>query len=112
MTNNYRRGRDAEYQAREILRREGFEVIRSSGSHTIWDLVAWHGDGRILLIQVKRTGGATVTAATISLRFKEAIDQLRRTPGIPGGVPQIWIRSRRGWHRYEILPGGVAEVPI
>ena len=64
---NYRKGRDHEYRVANKLRKQGWLVIRSAGSHSIFDLVAikdsaWlfnnetgpvGGEGEILLIQVK-----------------------------------------------------------
>jgi Holliday junction resolvase len=51
--NHARRGRAAEHRTRDVLRDQGFTVIRSAGSKGAIDLCAFDGD-RVLLVQVKR----------------------------------------------------------
>jgi hypothetical protein len=53
---SYRKGARAEYKLKSELERAGWTVVRSSGSHGFWDLVAFkfrRGHVDILLIQVK-----------------------------------------------------------
>lgn len=62
---HYRRGRDFEYKVRDALRDDGYEVLRSAGSKSAIDLVAfkqwpitdalsgWH----TLFVQCKRIDG-------------------------------------------------------
>lgn len=54
--NRYRRGVRLEYQARQALRQQGFQVARSAGSHGLWDLTAVASDPHIpvLLVQCKQ----------------------------------------------------------
>ncbi|MEM2446682.1 MAG: restriction endonuclease [Candidatus Bathyarchaeia archaeon] len=40
MSSRYRKGRRFEYYVTKLLRNRGFEVVRSAGSHTDFDLVA------------------------------------------------------------------------
>ncbi|MGA2666164.1 MAG: restriction endonuclease [Nitrososphaerales archaeon] len=52
MVIQYARGRAKEYRCMELLKREGYVVGRSAGSHSPVDLFAAK-DGRVMLIQVK-----------------------------------------------------------
>ena len=49
---NYSRGRDTEYLARDLLVLHGYQVVRSAGSHTPIDLVAWQDGGHLSLIHI------------------------------------------------------------
>jgi hypothetical protein len=51
----YRRGARLEYLARDVLRQQGYVVVRSAGSHGPFDLVAVNGRA-VLLVQVKKQG--------------------------------------------------------
>ena len=48
----YHRGRKREYRVKEILERQGYNVVRSAASKGMWDLLAWKGC-RMRFIQVK-----------------------------------------------------------
>ena len=50
---NYEKGRRAEYKAMHQLRDDGYTVLRTAGSHGIYDVVAWNPD-EVRFIQVKR----------------------------------------------------------
>lgn len=50
---NYQRGRAKEYKIGSILRKAGFTVLRTAGSHGFADLIAIRSDGLIRFIQVK-----------------------------------------------------------
>ncbi len=56
---NYRLGADLERAARTHLDRDGYITLRSAGSRTPIDLVAFKA-GQILFVQVKRTGALPV----------------------------------------------------
>lgn len=56
MTNHYRAGADFEREVRTALIQDGYEVIRSAGSKTKVDLLAWKSLGPVLLVQCKRDG--------------------------------------------------------
>lgn len=49
---NYTKGRRAEYKVMRILEVAGYDCIRSSGSHTLWDVVAIN-KSQVRFIQVK-----------------------------------------------------------
>lgn len=54
MTNsNYVSGRRFEYQVKDEYEESGYTVIRASGSHGPYDLVALHPSGQVILIQCK-----------------------------------------------------------
>ena len=49
---NYERGRQAEYRVIQELREQGYTAIRTAGSHSCADVVAWN-NWCLRLIQVK-----------------------------------------------------------
>ena len=51
---NYVNGRALEYQIMEEWREKGYEVIRASGSHGLYDVVAFRSDRPVEFIQAKR----------------------------------------------------------
>lgn len=54
MKNPYAAGRRAEYKCVQQLKREGFNAVRTAGSHGPFDVVAWNRAG-VRFIQVKKT---------------------------------------------------------
>jgi predicted RNA binding protein YcfA (HicA-like mRNA interferase family) len=50
---NYEKGRAAEYKAIRQLRDDGYAVLRTAGSHGMYDVVAWNRH-EVLFIQIKR----------------------------------------------------------
>lgn len=58
MVTQYSRGRAKEYRAMELLRKDGWVVGRSAGSHSPVDIFAAK-EGKVLLVQVKN-GSARV----------------------------------------------------
>ncbi|MEM3895376.1 hypothetical protein [Thermofilum sp.] len=53
MTSNYAIGRAKEYRVKRKLEKEGYFVLRSSGSHSPVDLIAIK-NGQVRLIQCKK----------------------------------------------------------
>ena len=51
----YQRGVRLEYLARDVLRQQGYVVVRSAGSHSPVDLAAFN-TREVLLVQVKKAG--------------------------------------------------------
>jgi Holliday junction resolvase len=50
---NYRKGYNFERECKELLEKEGYFVVRSAGSHSPFDLVAFN-ENETLLLQLKR----------------------------------------------------------
>jgi hypothetical protein len=69
---NYLRGRKFEWQVKKDLEGQGYHVIRASGSHGVFDLVAIGPGYSIRLIQCKVT--KTPTAAMIK-KLKQELKQ-------------------------------------
>jgi len=107
------RARNAEHEAREDLRRRGFSVLRSCETDAPVHLVAWQLTGGILLIRVVATRRAIDGAADVTALWRDDIDRLRALP-IPAYCEiHIWVSTdRKGWHRYLVLPGGIAEAVV
>lgn len=51
---NYRAGRAFEYKRKAHYQKEGYEMIRASGSHGLFDLVGFHPDKPTIGVQCKR----------------------------------------------------------
>jgi Holliday junction resolvase len=98
---NYTAGRAFEYQVRDDLEADGYQVIRAAGSKGAADLIAIK-PGQILLVQVKRLNGTIPPADRVKLT-----DLARMCDGLPlvahKPVP-------RGGIKYRLLTGtGVAD---
>jgi hypothetical protein len=106
------RNRQAECLARDLLREQGYDVIRSAGAHAPVDLVAWKGDGSLLFIRIARTRRATLEdTGGVGVKFRHDIDSLRRLPRLPYLTVQLWVYvDCRGWRFFDVYPGGVVEV--
>ena len=100
----YIRGRTKEYAAKELLQKEGFDVIRASSSKGIFDLVAIK-PYLVRLIQVK-------SVKTKYSSFAKEIKFLKSYQ-VPNSVSiELWIwwtpkkdRGKRGWE-ILVLNGG------
>jgi len=109
----FHRTRTAEYLAREILRSEGFSVLRSIDACSLINLVAWAPGRGLFLIRVTTTRRAISGAAEIAALWKDEIDILRAMPVPSGGSVYLWIYTdRKAWHRYQVHPGGITEMHL
>lgn len=112
MIENYRRGRFVEYMARDHLRKAGCTTVRSAGSRSPVDLIAW-SESVMRFIQVKRTQqfvGGVQMAATM---YRQEIKRLQALPKpqFPGSKIQLWVFVADGtWRCFDVLPGGIQEV--
>lgn len=57
MNKNYIAGRNFEYARAKAWRAKGYTVVRSAGSHGVWDLCAVRADYPVELIQCKKLEG-------------------------------------------------------
>lgn len=96
---NYRRGYAAELRAKRILERQGWFVIRSAGSHSPLDLVAFRGlltrGVFIRMIQVKRN-------AYLSRHDRDELGILKRIAP-PHTAIECWRFVGRGKPLIEVL---------
>lgn len=67
---NYTSGRRFEYEVATRYREEGYEVMRTAGSHGLFDLIAIKPGRHVDLIQCKVTT-SPATAARLLREFKE-----------------------------------------
>ena len=111
-TRKYLRNRQVECLARDLLREMGYVVVRSAGDHAPVDLVAWKEDGTLLLLMTARTRRSIDEGRdSLTGRFCQEVQTLRRLPRHPGLAVQFWVYfDRQGWRFFEIHPGGVMEV--
>lgn len=54
VTKAYEKGRNYEYYIKSKLEKAGFFVVRSAGSHGVFDLIAIDQNGKVYGIQVKK----------------------------------------------------------
>jgi len=109
VSNNYKKGREAEYIARDILKEMGCTVVRSAGSKTPYDLIAWTKE-EIYFIQVKRITKVPTVEEIRSL-FKKDLNQIAVTQFPRRSHVQLWVYvPRGGWHRYAIIRDPILEV--
>jgi Holliday junction resolvase len=90
---SYARGRDREYQAQRKLEALGYTVIRSAGSKSPVDLVAF-SEMELLLVQVK-------SASSGKPRRAER-ERLSSFPAPPFSRKQFWVKIKRGWEIIEV----------
>lgn len=94
---NYVRGRAFEYNIATLMRRKGYFVIRSAGSHGVSDLVAMKKGENPLLIQCK-------SGVSLGLNVDEH-NALLNTAIASGGVPILAFKPEKGPIVFSILTG-------
>ncbi len=77
---NYSKGRKREYDVMDILKKAGYQCLRTAGSHGMWDVIAI-GPSNIRLIQVKLN--RTPTPAE-----RRAIEEFRVAPRT---TKEVWM---------------------
>ncbi len=105
-----RENRQVESLARDLLREQGYDVIRGAGRYSPVDIVAWKGDRSLLFIRTVRTRRDLEGIGEIAARFNGEIEGLRRMPRLPYLTVQLWVYSnRRDWRFYTVHRGGIME---
>ena len=66
---NYKAGRAFEYERRLAWRKEGYEALRTAGSHGSFDIIAVKDGEPVHLIQCKRADD-TATAKRLADKFR------------------------------------------
>jgi Holliday junction resolvase len=108
---NYTKGREVEYLARDLLVAKGYQVLRSAGSHSPIDLVAWQDAGHPLFVQVKRSNTLLDGTARVAQTYRYDIEALRAVARPTGSTMELWVWTpHEGWRFYSILTGGICEV--
>lgn len=94
---NYNRGRASEYRAIKELEAEGYTAIRSAGSHSCADVVAWN-NWCLRLIQIK-------TFKKYEGDYRKDTECLQNMTLPPSTKCEIWTRrtNQKGWHRQETI---------
>lgn len=89
---HYLRGRASEYRVQRELESEGFETIRTAGSHGVADVIAWNGH-LVRFIQVK-----TFTTKKVPT-FKDDVEKISAMTLPPNSQVELWIRKigSKGW---------------
>lgn len=87
----YQKGYRVERKAIEELKRKGFSVVRSAGSHGVVDIVAFN-EKKYLLLQIKSNNKAP----------KEEQKRLASLPSPENSEKQIWVhKDRKGFVVYH-----------
>lgn len=90
---NYTKGRRAEYLAIKALEDQGYRCIRSAGSHSIVDIVAFDAY-EVKLIQVKKSKRKQP--------FHEARLELSLLPISPNVTKELWILNHGVWLKTKL----------
>ena len=107
------RAKGAEYEALGYLLNRGYLAVRAGVSTPLIHLVALKPASGALLIRVVTARRAIHGASHVAALWREDIDRLRSLP-IPADCEiHLWVYTdRKGWHRYLVLPGGIAEAEV
>lgn len=104
--NSSHSGRSGPIEVATILRKTGYETLRTIGSN-LFDLVAWK-DGRVFFLVVRRSRKAGITRwAKEVFRLVDLV----RAGTIPGDI-HFWVCRSGVWSRYQIMPGGSVPVEL
>lgn len=108
------RSRTAEHEAGRILRDMGHSVVvRVTDPAFPASLVAWSASGGVHVFSVVSVRRAVAGAPEAAILFHGEIEGLRTIPRTPAGSLNLWIRTgRKGWRRYRVFPGGMAEAGV
>lgn len=85
-------GRRKEYQCKNQLLKEGYKIIRSSGSLGMWDIIAYN-EKILKLIQVKFTKEKNEN--NLKNLFKKEWNEIQLEKVPPFTQKELWIYSRR-----------------
>jgi hypothetical protein len=96
-----------ERKARDELRKEGYLVVRSSGSLSAFDIVAISKE-HMRLIQIKATNNTKIKTDTL---FKKTIDEIEKIEVPSNAIKELWVwRIRMGWEK-NILNTKISQSP-
>jgi Holliday junction resolvase len=99
---NYRRGYITENKAVNQLKKMGYTAVRTAGSHSPFDVIAWKQD-EVRFIQLKRTK----KWKNYNLEVKQISEQK-----VPKSVKlELWVWvDRKGFTKVEIEKGSVKQI--
>ncbi|MCX6698000.1 MAG: hypothetical protein NTV84_10740 [Methanoregula sp.] len=107
----FTRGRAVEFLAKTILEKRGYYVIRSAGSGSPVDLVAWRCSGPHILVKAERSRNKIHALTGVAAQYRGDIDALRAITLPPLAQRQLWVWNwRSGWRFFEVMAGGISEV--
>ena len=107
------RAKGAEYEALGYLLNRGYLAIRAGVSSPLVHLVAMNPARGALLIRVVAARRAIHGASHVAALWREDIDRLRSLPVPADCEIHLWVYTdRKGWHRYQVLAGGIAEAEV
>jgi Holliday junction resolvase len=105
ISTKYRLGRQVEYRFRDILRANGYFVMRSPASKTPIDLIAIK-TGQVLMIQCKRSGALPVK------EWNALYDLALSCGAVPLMCENPWPREHRFWRLTARKDGSRRQQPM
>lgn len=106
------RDREASFLARDLLIQKGYTIIRTTGESSPLDLIAWQGRGYPLLILTRRTRANLETPGDVLRAFRRILHPLLSLERPCQARIQFWLYADpQGWRFFDVMPGGIAEVP-
>lgn len=96
---NYIAGRAREYQTIKKLREQGYTCLRASGSHGVFDVVAWN-EVHLRFIQCKKQDKANNNIDSV---YGDDVAKIRLEKVPKGSKKELWVYlTRKGVKVYEI----------
>ena len=111
----FRKGSHAEYEARCILRLQGYLVIRCYEDPSPPDLIVAR-NREFILLMIRQSHRQVMNAPIVSLLYGEEIERLRNFTHLEFFRKECWIRMHNDrvqdgrWKFYEVLPGGIRRI--
>jgi hypothetical protein len=94
---NYRAGRRIEYEVKKVWEQHDYKVIRASGSHGEYDLIAYRQDRKPEFIQCKRVTTEAQADKLLTEFKKETIPSGHYHQGM-----WIKVKGQRGFERLTV----------
>ncbi len=108
---NYNRSREVEYMARDLLRSNGYNVIRSAESRSPVDLIAWREHDYPIFLQIKRARIRVRDPGKVAQTYRDDLDAFRKITCPHKASRHLWIwEDRHGWRFFLVQQGGICEV--
>jgi len=95
MNKNYRRGYEIERKAVKELKELGYNAVRTAGSHSPFDVIAWNED-QVRFIQIKRSKKYKDPSKTTIKKLMQ-----EKTPYTASKEIWVWV-DRKGFVKCPI----------
>jgi hypothetical protein len=106
----YRKGCRAEFEAIQMLKSRGYEVVRRYRNGGPPDLLVFAGHEHLMLM-VRGFHAAVPDVRAVSFRCRDDLETFRRFRHAGDFSKELWVMAPPfGWRFYEVLPGGLRAI--